>query len=198
MIAICLMGARCRVFLHSSTFLKGGFFIFTKGVYEMKKTIASSQSLARGRCPDGSPNPIDLHVGKRLFLRRKILHLSQEHVANLLGISFQQIQKYEKGVNRISASRLWDFAQILKVDIDYFFQDMPKDIIPQNDTKRYDPVSTPFEATTEFLTLLYYIDKISHLPAAKHLFEAMYEISSIADRKDLLVSQQNQSDNRGK
>ena len=68
------------------------------------------------------PNPVDLHVGGRVRMRRKLLGVSQEQLADSLGLTFQQIQKYEKGANRISASKLWDIARFFKVDIDYFFQ----------------------------------------------------------------------------
>lgn len=68
-------------------------------------------------------NPIDIHVGKRLRLKRTILGMSQEELAKTLGITFQQVQKYEKGVNRISSSRLFDIAQALSVDIAFFFDE---------------------------------------------------------------------------
>ena len=67
---------------------------------------------------------IDLHVGKRLRLRRTLLGMSQEQLGAELNITFQQVQKYERGANRISASRLWDMSQILDVPISYFFDDM--------------------------------------------------------------------------
>lgn len=67
-------------------------------------------------------HPVDLFVGKKLRLRRKLLSLSQEAVANAVGVTFQQVQKYERGVNRISASRLAEFADALKVPITYFFE----------------------------------------------------------------------------
>lgn len=79
---------------------------------------------SRGRNLDGSPNLIDLYVGKRLRLRRKMLKISQEKLACLLGLTFQQIQKYELGKNRISASRLWDLSQVLGVAPDFFYEDM--------------------------------------------------------------------------
>ncbi len=69
-------------------------------------------------------NPIDVHVGARLRARRTLLGLSQTVVANSIGLTFQQLQKYESGHNRISASRLYDLSQILDVDIDYFFDEM--------------------------------------------------------------------------
>lgn len=69
-------------------------------------------------------NAIDIHVGRQIRLQRTLLGLSQEQLAKGLSITFQQIQKYERGANRVSASRLWDISQILKVDIGYFFNDM--------------------------------------------------------------------------
>ena len=69
-------------------------------------------------------NAIDLHVGKRLRLRRTLLGMSQEQLHAELNITFQQVQKYERGANRISASRLWDMSQILDVPVSYFFDDM--------------------------------------------------------------------------
>ena len=69
-----------------------------------------------------SPNPIDIHVGSRVRLRRMMLGMSQEKLGEALGITFQQIQKYEKGANRVSASKLWDIARFFKVDIGYFFE----------------------------------------------------------------------------
>ena len=71
------------------------------------------------------PNPIDIHVGSRIRLRRNLLGLSQEKLGESLGITFQQIQKYEKGTNRVSASRLQAIASILEVPVSYFFQDAP-------------------------------------------------------------------------
>lgn len=69
----------------------------------------------------GKANPIDEHVGKRLRQRRDLSGMSQENLAEQVGITFQQIQKYENGQNRISASRLYEFSQILQVPISFFF-----------------------------------------------------------------------------
>jgi transcriptional regulator with XRE-family HTH domain len=70
------------------------------------------------------PNPIDVHVGKRLRLRRTLLGMSQERLGDLLSLTFQQIQKYERGVNRIGSSRLYELSQILDVPVSFFFDDM--------------------------------------------------------------------------
>lgn len=71
------------------------------------------------------PNYIDVHVGSRLRMRRQIISMSQEKLGELLGITFQQVQKYEKGTNRISASRLFYAAKILGVPVQAFFEDLP-------------------------------------------------------------------------
>ncbi len=88
----------------------------------------------RGRLSDGAPNPIDIHVGSRVRMRRTMLGLSQEKLADELGVTFQQVQKYEKGLNRIGASRLWDFSQVLGVPVDFFYQNL--DETSQNSSPR--------------------------------------------------------------
>lgn len=71
------------------------------------------------------PNYIDVHVGHRIRMRRQFVGMSQEKLGELLGITFQQVQKYEKGSNRISASRLYFTAKILGVPVQFFFDDLP-------------------------------------------------------------------------
>jgi len=72
------------------------------------------------------PDPADIHVGSRLKMRRTLLGLSQEKLGEAVGLTFQQIQKYERGANRIGASRLYQFSRILNVPVSYFFEDMPE------------------------------------------------------------------------
>ncbi len=72
-----------------------------------------------------SPNPVDIHVGSRVRMRRLMLDLNQTQLADALGVTFQQVQKYEKGVNRISASRLQHISHILQVPIPFFFEGLP-------------------------------------------------------------------------
>lgn len=76
--------------------------------------------MARGKSDDG-PHLVDRHVGRRVETRRKALGYSQSQLGAALGLTFQQIQKYEKGANRISASKLWEIAHFFKVEIGYFF-----------------------------------------------------------------------------
>lgn len=72
-----------------------------------------------------APNPIDKHVGSRVRMRRMMLAMSQEKLGDALGLTFQQVQKYEKGTNRIGASRLQQIAQILQVPVSFFFEGAP-------------------------------------------------------------------------
>ncbi len=82
------------------------------------------QRSVRGRLPSGEPNPIDTHVGRRLRERRLLLGLSQEELGKAVGVSFQQIQKYEGGSNRLSASRLWQLCEALGCPVDFFYEQM--------------------------------------------------------------------------
>ncbi|MGP9790527.1 helix-turn-helix domain-containing protein [Roseinatronobacter sp. NSM] len=78
-------------------------------------------------------HPVDLHVGQRIRQRRWAVGMTQQQLAEVVGIKFQQIQKYETGMNRVSASRLWDIAQALKVPITFFFQDVTQEQASQHD-----------------------------------------------------------------
>jgi transcriptional regulator with XRE-family HTH domain len=77
----------------------------------------------RGVKYDG-PNPADVHVGARVRLRRTMLGMSQEKLGEALGLTFQQVQKYERGANRVGASRLWEMSRVLDVPVSYFFQEL--------------------------------------------------------------------------
>jgi transcriptional regulator with XRE-family HTH domain len=72
------------------------------------------------------PSPIDVHVGSRIRLRRTLMGMSQERLGEALGLTFQQVQKYERGANRVGASRLFDLSRVLDVPISFFFDDMPE------------------------------------------------------------------------
>ena len=74
---------------------------------------------------ENRPSPIDVHVGSRIRLRRTLMGMSQERLGEALGLTFQQVQKYERGVNRVGASRLYDLSRVLDVPISFFFDDMP-------------------------------------------------------------------------
>ncbi len=86
---------------------------------------------------DRGPNPVDVHVGQRIRARRKALGVSQERLAGELGLTFQQVQKYERGANRVSASKLWEIARALGSDLSSFFEGL-------NPTTGVAEPSTPF------------------------------------------------------
>src|SRR5215510_4436266 len=77
-----------------------------------------------------APNPTDQHVGSRVRMRRLMLRMSQENLGTALGLTFQQVQKYEKGANRIGASRLQQISQILQVPVEFFFEGAPNASAP--------------------------------------------------------------------
>src|SRR2546429_2482998 len=82
------------------------------------------QTRRPGRQRGDKPNPIDVHVGSRVRLRRNMLGLSQEKLGEEIGLIFQQVQKYERGANRIGASRLHELSRVLDVPVSFFFDDM--------------------------------------------------------------------------
>jgi transcriptional regulator with XRE-family HTH domain len=75
-----------------------------------------------------NPKAVDVHVGSRVRLRRTLLGMSQEKLGDAVGLTFQQIQKYERGANRIGSSRLYQFSQVLDVPVSFFFDDMPPEV----------------------------------------------------------------------
>lgn len=99
--------------------------------------VATAKAIGLPKKTPGQPNPIDIHVGARLRQRRTLLGMSQGKLGDTVGLTFQQIQKYERGANRIGASRLYDLSRVLDVSIAYFFEEMPHEI--SND--RYEDVS---------------------------------------------------------
>ena len=78
------------------------------------------------------PHPVDVHVGKRIRHRRWLAGMTQQQLAQSVGIKFQQIQKYETGANRVSASRLWDIADALEVEVSFFFEGLESEDAPQS------------------------------------------------------------------
>jgi transcriptional regulator with XRE-family HTH domain len=102
-----------------------------------------------------TPNPIDKHVGARLRMRRTALGISQEKLGNALSLTFQQVQKYEKGTNRIGASRLLLISNFLDVSVDFFFEGAPN--VEGQSQAAHGPVSpasiSEFLATTDGIAL---------------------------------------------
>ncbi len=92
----------------------------------MSDIRASAATTTGGPEREGRSSPIDAHVGARIRLRRTLMGMSQERLGEALGLTFQQVQKYERGVNRVGASRLFDLSRVLDVPISFFFDDMPE------------------------------------------------------------------------
>jgi transcriptional regulator with XRE-family HTH domain len=80
------------------------------------------------------PHPVDVHVGKRIRHRRWLVGMTQQQLAERVGIKFQQIQKYETGANRVSASRLWDIADALDVEVSFFFEGLETESSERQDS----------------------------------------------------------------
>jgi transcriptional regulator with XRE-family HTH domain len=92
---------------------------------EPKSFFSQPMMVTSERMAGKKPNPVDAHVGSRVRLRRMLLGMSQERLGESMGLTFQQVQKYEKGVNRIGASRLFQIARILDVPVQFFFEEAP-------------------------------------------------------------------------
>jgi transcriptional regulator with XRE-family HTH domain len=126
----------------------------------------------------GRPNPVDIHVGSRVRLRRTLLRMSQEKLGDAIGLTFQQVQKYERGANRIGSSRLFDLSRVLDVPVSFFFDDMPPEANPSSPTgavgKAEAPID-PFEADPlakrETLDLVRSYYGIANPAVRKRLFE---------------------------
>ena len=91
-------------------------------------TAIRGRGRGRGRSPTGKPNPIDVHVGSRIRLRRTLLGMSQQKLGEAIGLTFQQVQKYERGTNRVGSSRMFELARVLDVPVSYFFEEMGSDV----------------------------------------------------------------------
>ncbi|WP_374372639.1 helix-turn-helix domain-containing protein [Dongia sp.] len=101
-----------------------------------KPAAKTKQRKSSGRMASkGFPNPIDVHVGQRMRQRRTLLGMSQETLGAAIGLTFQQVQKYERGANRVSGSRLFDLSRVLDVPISYFFEDIPGDVQNKSPSK---------------------------------------------------------------
>jgi transcriptional regulator with XRE-family HTH domain len=108
------------------------------------------------KAPKGK-HPVDLHVGKRLRHRRWMIGMTQQQLAGAVGIKFQQIQKYESGANRVSASRLWDLAQALSVPVSFFFEGLDEQAAEPDDALSPDLLGD--KETLELVRAYYALDE---------------------------------------
>ena len=144
--------------------------------------------MARKLKTRGGPNPIDVHVGSRVRLRRTLLGLSQEKLGNAVDLTFQQIQKYERGANRIGSSRLFQFSKVLQVPVSFFFDDMPEEIsgnppgLSESKGPKYDDERFSRRETLELVRGYY---RISDTATRKRLFELIKAVGQAQTPKEL-------------
>ncbi len=128
------------------------------------------------------PKAVDAHVGSRVRLRRTLLGLSQEKLGEAVGLTFQQIQKYERGANRIGSSRLYQFSQVLDVPVSFFFDDMPEALSGRPPGLSEGP-QTPYESDQftkrETLELVRAYYKITRPGVRKRVFELVKAVAGI-------------------
>jgi len=134
-----------------------------------------------------SPDPVDIHVGARVRLRRTLLGMSQEKLGKALGLTFQQVQKYERGANRIGSSRLFQLSKILDVPVSFFFDEMTTDTTQKADgmaegNKQVFEVDKLSRRETLELVRAYY--KITDPSVRKKIFEMVKAIGSSAIGSD--------------
>jgi transcriptional regulator with XRE-family HTH domain len=126
-----------------------------------------------------APNPVDKHVGSRVRMRRMMLGMSQEKLGDALGLTFQQVQKYEKGTNRIGASRLQQISLILQVPVSFFFEGAPPPPgRPSNISEAPSPAYvTDFLATTDGLTLTKAFMRLKNAKLRRRIVELVEEMA---------------------
>ncbi len=138
----------------------------------------------------GVPNPVDVHVGARLRVRRTLLGMNQTMLGEAIGLTFQQVQKYESGANRISASRLYDLSRVLDVPIAYFFDDIPTAVAASSPAQgggrakkppSYEPNPMAKRETLELVRAYY---KISDPKIRKRLYELTMAAGAAASGSD--------------
>ena len=153
----------------------------------MSDTHASAGPTTGSAERESRSSPIDAHVGARIRLRRTLMGMSQERLGEALGLTFQQVQKYERGVNRVGASRLFDLSRVLDVPISFFFDDMPEPLAGLNGGYSTTRSSSGFaEGQEGFGT-----DEMLNRRETLELVRAYYRINEPAVRKrvfDLIKS----------
>jgi len=148
---------------------------------------APIRKIARRRVP-GVADPVDVHVGSRVRLRRTLLGLSQEKLGEAVGLTFQQIQKYERGANRIGASRMYDLSHVLDVPVSFFFDDMPEEIKRRDDTPAdrlgditHEEVEKDPLTRRETLELVRAYYKVDNAPVRKRIFGLVKSLAKMSD-----------------
>ena len=133
------------------------------------------------------PNPVDLHVGGRVRMRRKLLGVSQEQLADSLGLTFQQVQKYERGANRVSASKLYEIAKTLQVPVSFFFDGLadPMDGSENDEIgQQAERIVQEFLTTPEGLELAEVFPKISRGRVRRQVLDLVRAMAEEAARTE--------------
>jgi transcriptional regulator with XRE-family HTH domain len=133
------------------------------------------------------PNPVDLHVGGRVRMRRKLLGVSQEQLADSLGLTFQQVQKYERGANRVSASKLYEIARTLQVPVSFFFDGLadPMDGSDNDEVgQQAERIVQEFLTTPEGLELAEVFPKIGRGRVRRQVLDLVRAMAEEAARND--------------
>jgi transcriptional regulator with XRE-family HTH domain len=133
--------------------------------------------------PKKQANPIDVQVGNRVRIRRMLIGMSQERLGDLLGLTFQQVQKYEKGVNRIGAGRLFEVSRILSVPVDFFYEGLATNIPAGNDTDAATPPVMEFVSSGEGLQLSLAFMKIRDAKVRKRVLDLVKSLAEEEDQK---------------
>lgn len=128
-----------------------------------------------------SPDGTDRHVGRRIRMRRLMLDMSQTTLGDAIGVTFQQVQKYEKGTNRVSASRLDRMSHVLRVPVPFFFEGLPKQSGRSKGKSgpSYPPYVLDFVSTSEGLALIRAFVKIKHRSLSRQIIEL---VETLAER----------------
>ncbi len=135
--------------------------------------------------PKKQANPIDVQVGNRVRIRRMLIGMSQERLGDLLGLTFQQVQKYEKGVNRIGAGRLFEMARILNVPIDFFYDGVEATRAGQSGMAEPEgaPPVMEFVSSGEGLQLSLAFMKIKDAKVRKRVLDLVKSLAEEEDQK---------------
>lgn len=140
-------------------------------------------------------NTVDKHVGQQLKIRRSLLGISQHKIGVMTGVTFQQIQKYEKGSNRISCSRLFEFAKILSVPIEYFFDGLSKSTSLNNSIFRDNEDTFSYSGSNveerEILSLIKYFTKIKDKNTRKSVLNLAKSLSKEQDSNENEIKVEN-------
>ena len=127
--------------------------------------------------PDAAPHAVDIHVGERVRQRRRMLGLSQETLAKEIGLTFQQVQKYERGSNRISCSKLFEISRVLKVPVDFFFHGLPGDDGEEFSDSASERTILSFLATAEGVELAKFFPQIQNPKWRRKITELVVTLS---------------------